>query len=663
MALNGMRKVIVFLIGLLLYILIYIYYKNNKAEIIEWIYKSSPRLYTSNNSNQVTVSFYHSDSTNYTLEDEILLPNAIFQYKPVSFHIDDTDKIMKSRLKCIPNSFGYRQDEGNKIFPKYNYRACKEITGISSQLIKVDTEQRKFSANCPRRVWKLISGPYSQDKFVDYTDIGIKESTFNGPFTDKVVEFVFGHCKDDKKEYMNVLLDPVFNAAAYNKAKEKILPGRPKIIYFINLDSISRKHFFRKLPTVINSLNNLNKTYPHMAAYDFKYHNIFGLSSIENQIPILDKYEKNPPRLSGKPKDKFGKEALWNVLREKGYISLIGSDDCENEYSGVIGKNPNVDYSVRQFYCIAKKLNLYNYWTDSLKPKCIGQYTNHYYLLQYVHSVARLNQGVNQFFYIHLNAGNEKTGQHANTLDNDLAYFIEQFLNEYGEENDIAIFLQADRGNINYKSNHGIDGNMEFKLPALFLIIEKDILKDFPYSYHTLQENSERLILKQDLRETILAIAGIEEKTNGSINIISEISPLSRDCGNLLLSSEYCTCKNKMREIIQLTDTQSLLVDRLKAYAEYEINSLAYSVEKNYIHKICKKIILDQVQTIYHSELSSVIELYRMNITSSTTKNIKFEVDFFISSDQKMINLHNSTYRIENLVFDSFPIQVKVCFK
>ena len=42
---------------------------------------------------------------------------------------------------------------------------------------------------------------------------------------------------------------------------------------------------------------------------------------------------------------------------------------------------------------------------------------------------------------MHLNAGHEATGLHAETLDNDIVEFLKNYLAEFGEANDVMIFL------------------------------------------------------------------------------------------------------------------------------------------------------------------------------------------------------------------------------
>ena len=49
---------------------------------------------------------------------------------------------------------------------------------------------------------------------------------------------------------------------------------------------------------------------------------------------------------------------------------------------------------------------------------------SHKYMLDYTYSVSNLNPGANMWIYNHINTAHEETGQHAATLDDDLADFL-----------------------------------------------------------------------------------------------------------------------------------------------------------------------------------------------------------------------------------------------
>ena len=251
--------------------------------------------------------------------------------------------------------------------------------------------------NCGNNSGEFVYGPYSKYTLVHYQDTKELYVNNSGPFEVKDVEFGIGNCNNDKKKFMHAVLEPVFNEKAYNEAKKVKSNKRPIIIYFLTLDGVSRRHFYRKLPKTMQYFNNLKTHHLNIAIYDFKLHNVFGRLSVENQVPIFGKYENYVSKFSGNQYiDKLGKNALWNILRNKGFISLLGFDDCDYDFADSLGRNPNVDYNVRQFYCYMKLKT--GVLTDyrSKEQRCIGPYMNHYYILNYTHSVAKLNQGVNQ---------------------------------------------------------------------------------------------------------------------------------------------------------------------------------------------------------------------------------------------------------------------------
>lgn len=104
-------------------------------------------------------------------------------------------------------------------------------------------------------------------------------------------------------------MSPTYNSTLYKIAKSKT-KEKPKIIFMLTLDSMSRRHFFRKMPKTVDYLNNLNKGDDYWA-FDFKLHNILGPSSIGNQVPIFGGREVFTEKFDGEQKvDYLGKTAL-----------------------------------------------------------------------------------------------------------------------------------------------------------------------------------------------------------------------------------------------------------------------------------------------------------------------------------------------------------------
>ena len=657
-------KSVIFCLLILFYIFLYYFYVSIKPEILQYVYQLAPKLYSVENENILTISFSKFNSGKFNSEEISLLPNQNFDYKPKILDIDDTNELYNYGLKCSPSSLGFSKEDGDRIFPHYIYPDCSIVTGIKSSSLHINRKENQIYIDCENEAENFVYGPFSQDTLIDYSDTNALVSQNSDPVTDKNVEFGLGTCKNDKIPYMHAVLEPVFNEKAYNYAETMKEPGKPTIIYFLTLDSFSRRHFFRKLTKTVKLFNSLKDTYPDWVVYDFKLHSTFGHTSVENQVPILGKFENYVESFNGYQYiDKLGKNALWNILREKGYISLMGFDDCDWYFPKSLGRNPNVDYSVRQFYCYVKKqTKITTEYDGGSNQRCLGPFMSHYYLLNFTHSVIKLNQGVNQWIYLHLNAAHELTGQHAGTLDNDLYYFLDLLIKEYSSNNNIIVLLQGDHGN-NFKqpSEGERQGDFEKRLPALFFLANKSLLNKFNSSYHPLHENTNRLILKQDLRETMLSLANISEKSRESINLFTEIAPKSRNCKDISISSEWCACSTvEEKKNDDFTPYHIKLFEKLKRYAEYELNSLSYSHKNHFLRRICKKITLDEITSVLHFYINNVNELYRMVITSNTRQNMKFQIDFFLASDNNRMDIDNTLFRPINLNHKAYKIKARV---
>ena len=121
----------------------------------------------------------------------------------------------------------------------------------------------------------------------------------------------------------------------------------------LTIDSYSRKHFFRKLPKTTEYLNQLNSG-SEFAVFDFQLHNILSGDSVENMIPVLsDTYVDE--FFGDQEVDHLGSSALWNILGDLGFITVLGFEDCDYRFPISMGRRPNVDHLVRSFYWAAFK--------------------------------------------------------------------------------------------------------------------------------------------------------------------------------------------------------------------------------------------------------------------------------------------------------------------
>lgn len=117
----------------------------------------------------------------------------------------------------------------------------------------------------------------------------VKRQTGSSEILSPNDEYVLASC--DKSETFDIpIMKPRFNSKLHQDALEntKKYSGKikkPMMIFHIALDSLSRRHFIRKLPKTTEFLNSLNQK-PGYKVFDFKIQNIQEHASIENQCYI-----------------------------------------------------------------------------------------------------------------------------------------------------------------------------------------------------------------------------------------------------------------------------------------------------------------------------------------------------------------------------------------
>lgn len=619
-----------------------------------------PRFYSVKNPSVITITIPLVKQAESDEELVIPIRNEDFIYKPENFFIDDTDNIKNLGLACQPDSFGYTIEKGNEVYPYKEYPKCSEKNKQNDTYLHIDRKNEKLYMDCPNgENDKYVVGPFGKYKFVAREEglEGWDVHDYKGPISSKKIEFGLGSCDSDDDSYMQASMSPIFNKTAYELALAN-KQGKPKLIYILTLDSFSRRHFFRKLPKVVDFMDSLNKN-SSFSAFDFKLHNNQGDNSPGNQVPIFSGNVKPKKFQTGFNGDVLGDKALWNILRKKGYVSFIGLEDCDGNFIEYIGKRPNIDYYASQFYCAVEKFTENKFGKLESMQRCIGGHQSHYYLLNYTDNIVDDNLGANLLLYIHLSAAHEYTGQHAVTLNDDLSIYLENFLKKYNDTYDIIIFLNADHGMRYGHSLRDIAAYQERKLPAFFLIASNSLLSQYPYSYWALSTNTQRLVTKIDYRETILHFEGIEESNPYSINLFTEISPKSRTCPKAGINPWECSCY-KMIEITKFSPKMSELIESLKDYSENLINSLAYSSPLHAQGKICKKIHISSVSKVFQTGLNNVEEIIKFELESDTHKGMKFSVTMVLASDEQEMGGNGAKFRYENLSFNQYKIKARV---
>ena len=656
-------KTFYFVLLLSIYLLTLIYYFPNRDYIKGKIRIALPPFFSPSNTAAISVTKQQRKRSNSINIDTSPLPNTAFSYSPDPFTIDSTENLRSLGLSCIPDSFGYTVDRGNEVFPPYEYPKCSVMNKQNDTYLHIDRNHNILYMDCPDNSNNnILVGPFDKRKLINREE-GYPEwevNSYKGPIDASTLEFGLGSCDSDGDKLMQVDTVPIFQEEAYVNAK-KLTKSKPRLIYFLTLDSMSRRHYFRKMSGTIEYLNSLNSDpKSEFSVFDFNLHNILGGDSADNQVPMLGGDIHFPKTKEGSQNHDFlGEKALWNILREKGYVSLLALESCDHNFINALGRNPDVDYVLGPFNCAVAKFTSAQFGTGNSMQRCVGGHQTHYYVLNYTLAVMEMNPDVNMFMYIHLDAAHEATGQHAATLNDDITEYLQELLGKYKDTHEIAIFLQADHGMRYGNFYKELSAYQEQKLPGFFFVASKALLEKYEYSYNSLSLNTQRLVSKMDCRETALYLANVTETSLVSVNLLTTIAPKSRTCDDLDINPWECSCL-KTIEIANPNTRIKDLAEFLRDYAENVINSISYTDPKHPIGRICKKITLGKILKIYQIGVNNVEEIFKLEIESPTREGMKFQVTYFLAADGLQMSADKDKFKVETYAYKSYPLKVRV---
>lgn len=310
------------------------------------------------------------DSVNYIEEPcnglcsyETRVPNEIFKkdYIKHQFLYNDTELFypLAEQLACLPKTFGYNKEQGDEIFPQMKYPRCSSKVEDPYRNLHLDVNLNKFSMNCTHKTdGKYLLGSPLDRKLVMRREIehlwelkDYKHELNIEPHH----EFAFGTCESDSTKLDRATYNFRKNDTAASIAKENMkkwqslsgVVSKPMIVFMFVIDSYSRKHFFRKMPRSVEYLNNLNADSDY-EVFDFLIHNTYGGNSVANQVPILAR-NYNTENLTvddfNPNQDYAGDSGLWNIFREKGFMTYFGFEDCDDSFPRKLGRMPHIDHT------------------------------------------------------------------------------------------------------------------------------------------------------------------------------------------------------------------------------------------------------------------------------------------------------------------------------
>ena len=587
-------------------------------------------------------------------------------------------------LKCIPESFGYTAHEAAIIFPKVGYPTCQKKLGTKKQIIYIDTEKDELVMDC--------KGEYYLGVNQDEEKLGNEKYNLTvHKYKGKPVklknkeEWAFGTCEEGKTTKLEgATYSHRPKKEAYERAKAKMeqqqklarenfgeSETRPVTVLMLVFDSISRKHFYRKLPNTAKFLNSVDPDKFRIS--DYKIQNVMGDNSMPNVYPVWT--GKSLPPLSKEQiwtrryqnEDLIENRAIWTYLREKGFVTLFTAEFCDHYFSMAIGRKPSVDHLQTLFWCAAERLTGFN---DCGKfQRCVGNRNSHYHMLNYTYQFIQNYEGVNKWAHIMSLPGHEDTGTVIETLDDDLVYFLQKYMSTKDE---LAIFLMADHGMRYGEWFKLIDGSHEHKLPMLFTIISTSLAKDIPGSLDNLHHNSNRLVSKLDLHRTLKHLGNVPyyrgytrdspeyqewiTESPNAISLLLDKVPNYRGCDDINIPPYFCSCtvfRTVDEKLYNSTAPESPYAARIFSIMVNElisqVNSEAYTPFKSAFGHICQKVHFDKIESAEFLKIDLFTHFYKLIVSVKESHVARFEAVFMISSNYLRARRPEQAYPLINI--------------
>lgn len=532
--------------------------------------------------------------------------------------------------RCSPSTFGYTGKEYSRIFSNRTFVTCQEKTQILEDIIYINQTTRTLHMTC--NGWYYLGNPSSDELLGIYKYHG-KAVKYTQPVQlNNGEEWAFGSCSSPDliegatyQIYSTDTIKAEIKDKMYEQAEKFQTDSiKPLTILNIFLDSISRKNLYRNLPDTLKYLNALDPK--KFRVFDYKLHDALADNSLPNLFPLWKGEFFQEQTIEERTANKFqetdllGENAIWNIMRSRGWATMFAAEFCNFYFSYGIGRKPSVNHLTTKFWCAAEPLAGYN---DVLPDqRCIGNKNSHEYILNYTLQFVKEYTGLNKYAHVMSVPAHESSGNVIKTVDKDLKNFLKEILNTKDE---LVIFLAADHG-MRYGEWYKLEnGGQEHRLPMLLVIVSNGVLERIRTAEEALAYNANRLFTKFDMRSTIEHLSMVPyfkdyrkdevKNATGPVSIFLNKISDERNCESVGINAEYCVCPR---------------------YISFE------NFEKNRIAQYAANVVIEQINTDAVSNFNPVaqlckkIELKEITAAQWTSQEFKMliKVNFTIEADE-----------------------------
>ncbi|XP_044266992.1 uncharacterized protein LOC123012869 isoform X2 [Tribolium madens] len=384
-------------------------------------------------------------------------------------------------------------------------------------------------------------------------------------------EFIKVVCKVDT---VSIYTD-FFSFVPIKTVKRNHLERSELNVLVVGIDAISRLNFHRQMPTTVDYLLR------NMSAVELLGYNKVGDNTFPNLIPVLTGLSEttleevcwnddNNKRFDSCP-------FIWKDFKAKGFVTSFGED---SSWMGIFNylrkgfrKQPT-DYMWGAFNRISENQigNSHNMNVE----ECVGGREVYKVFLDYITNfVVTMDNAKLPYFAFYWGASLSHDYLNKPSLgDTNYLNFFKN-LKENGRLNNTALVVMSDHGIRWGDIRQTYQGQMEERLPFVFMVLPEWYKRQYQEAYSNLVKNTRRLTTPYDLHETLKDFLNRFNLTHDFLqnrnrnisrgySLFNEISP-KRTCESAEIASHWCTCQQSA----EIEKNNSLVVEAATFAVEY----------------------------------------------------------------------------------------------
>ncbi|XP_066157418.1 uncharacterized protein [Euwallacea fornicatus] len=364
--------------------------------------------------------------------------------------------------------------------------------------------------------------------------------------TDIESEFVKVTCKGSNGETLYTDLFSFVPVKTNSSSKGSLKPN----VLIIGLDAVSRVNLHRQMPKTYEYLSR------DLSAIELLGYNKVGDNTFPNLVPVLSGFFEEELKVTCWPNSKTHFDDcpfIWKEFHQYDYVTAIG-EDCSpigtfNYLKHGFKKQPG-DYYYTSFD--REMLRKIGRDKDFNCHQCLGDRETYKVTLDYIRKFTqRMHMETSAYFGFFWTNSVSHDYLNRPALGDDDFHSLFMELEQSGRlENTVTIFM----------SDHGIrwgdirqthQGQMEERLPFVFMVIPHWIRKNFQRAIANLKTNVRRLTTPFDLHETLRAFLDVSRlrfarsivnQTARGYSLFNEV-PKNRTCEDAEIESHWCTCQ------------------------------------------------------------------------------------------------------------------------